>query len=163
MQKSLSIIISNTKKSELYFDQLKKNKFFINNIIFYSKKNNRNFLRVLKNYTHKNILKIIKTDNVNSKSISSEVLRIKSTYILYSGYEAEILKNHHILKKNIIHCHPGLLPKYRGSTILYYSILQNYQIYVSIFKITKNIDDGKVLFTKKFDIPKKMINLEKKF
>jgi methionyl-tRNA formyltransferase len=163
MQKSLSIIISNTKKSELYFKQLKKYKFFIDDIIFYSKENNHRFLKELKKYPYKNTLKIIKTNSVNAKSISCEVVGIKSNYILYSGYEAEILKNDSILKKNIIHCHPGLLPKYRGSTILYYSLILNYQIHVSIFKITKNIDDGKVLFTKKFDIPKKMRDIEKNF
>ena len=46
---------------------------------------------------------------------------------------------------------------------MYYSLILNYQIHVSIFKITKNIDDGKVLFTKKFDIPKKMRDIEKNF
>ena len=91
------------------------------------------------------------------------IIYIKSKYILFSGYNAEILKNKKILKKNIIHCHPGLLPKYRGSTVFYYSMLEMNRIDVSVFKMTKKIDEGRILFTKGYIFPKNKIDLENDF
>ena len=38
MQKSLSIIIANTERSKNYFDAIKKARFKIDNIFFYSTK-----------------------------------------------------------------------------------------------------------------------------
>ena len=163
MQKSLSLILANTRKSEAYFDDLKKNNLPIEKIIFYSKIKNSKFLKKLDIYPYKNSIKFVKTNLVNSKIVEKEILKIKSTYILYSGYDAEIINNQNILKKNLIHCHPGLLPKYKGSTILYYSIIENNKIYVSVFKMSKIIDQGKVLFTSKFNLPPKIIDLEKDF
>ena len=163
MQKSLSVILANTNRSKFYFNELKKKKYFLDNIIFYTNKKNLDFLKDLKNYKYKNNLKILKTNDVNSVSIEKEVLKIKSKYILFSGYNAEILKSGKILKKNIIHCHPGLLPKFRGSTVIYYSMIETNKINVSIFRISRNIDEGKVLFTKKFSFPKNKMDLEKNF
>ena len=53
MQKSLSIILANTNRSKFYFNELKKNKFFLENIIFYSTKKNLEFLKILKKYPYK--------------------------------------------------------------------------------------------------------------
>ena len=68
-----------------------------------------------------------------------------------------------LVKKNLIHCHPGLLPKYRDSTVIYYVLIEMQKIYVSIFNVSKNIDKGKVLFTKKFSLPKNFLDIEKNF
>ena len=163
MQKNISIILANTNRSKIYFNLLKKNNFFIDNIIFYSKTKNSAFINLLKKYPNKGSFKFFNTDNINSKFIEKYIIKIKSKYILFSGYNAELLINKNILKKNLIHCHPGLLPKYRGSTVIYYSLIEMRKIYVSIFNVTNNIDEGKVLFTKRFSLPKKMIDIEKNF
>jgi len=163
MRKNLSVILANTNRSKFYFNELKKKKYFLDNIIFYTNKKNFNFLKDLKNYKYKHNLKILKTNDINSTSIEKEVLKIKSKYILFSGYNAEILKSGKILKKNIIHCHPGLLPKFRGSTVIYYSMIETNNINVSIFRISRKIDEGKVLFTKKFNYPKDKYEIEENF
>ena len=163
MQKSLSIVLANTKRSKFYINELKKNKIYLENIIFYSKITDNKILKSLKKYPYKDNLFLIKSNNINNKTIEKELLKIKSKYILFSGSNAEILKNKKILKKNIIHCHPGLLPKYRGSTVFYYSMLEMNRIDVSVFKITKNIDEGRILFTKSYSFPKNKIDLENDF
>ena len=163
MQKSLSIVLANTKRSKFYINELKKNKIYLKNIIFYSKITDNKILKSLEKYPYKDNLFLIKSNNINNKTIEKELLKIKSKYILFSGYNAEILKNKKILKKNIIHCHPGLLPKYRGSTVFYYSMLEMNRIDVSVFKITKNIDEGRILFTKGYSFPKNKIDLENDF
>ena len=163
MQKSLSIVLANTKRSKFYINELKKNKIYLENIIFYSKITNSKILKSLEKYPYKDNLFLIKSNNINNKTIEKELLKIKSKYILFSGYNAEILKNKKILKKNIIHCHPGLLPKYRGSTVFYYSMLEMNRIDVSVFKMTKSIDEGRILFTKGYSFPKNKIDLENDF
>ena len=163
MQKSLSIVLANTKRSKFYINELKKNKIYLENIIFYSKITDNKILKSLEKYPYKDNLFLIKSNNINNKTIEKELLKIKSKYILFSGYNAEILKNKKILKKNIIHCHPGLLPKYRGSTVFYYSMLEMNRIDVSVFKMTKKIDEGRILFTKGYSFPKNKIDLENDF
>ena len=41
-----------------------------------------------------------------------------SEYILFSGNNAEIIKNNKLLEKKIIHCHPGLLQNTEGVSLL---------------------------------------------
>lgn len=163
MPKNLSIILSNTNRSKIYFDFLKKENFFIENIIYYSKTIDSAFINKLKKYPNKIAFIFIKTNNINLKSVEQHITNINSDYILFSGYNAEIVTNQNILKKNLIHCHPGLLPKYRGSTVIYYGLIEMQKIYVSIFNVSKNIDNGKVLFTKQFSLPKNLIDIEKNF
>ena len=67
------------------------------------------------------------------------------------------------MKKKILHFHPGLLPKYKGSTILYYSIIQDNCVHVSLMIISKKIDSGKIIFTKKFKPPPKKSDIENKY
>ena len=163
MQKSFSVILTNTQRSKFYFKEIKKNKIYVENIIFYSLKKNNDFLLQLKKYKFKNKLKIINSNNINSFLVKKEILLIKSEYVLFSGNNAELVKDSDILKLNLIHCHPGLLPKYRGSTVIYYSLIESNSIYVTVFIITKSIDKGKILYTKKFYLPKNRKDIERNF
>ena len=88
---------------------------------------------------------------------------IKSKFIVYSGHNAEILKNPLILRKNLIHCHPGLLPNYRGSTTIYYSLLNQQTIFTTIFKMSKKLDSGEILHTKKYLLPRNLKKIEGSF
>lgn len=162
MQKNLSIILARTNRSICYFNELKRNKIFIDNIIFYSKKK-CDFYNKIKLYKFKKKLTFVPTNDVNSIVIEKKVLKINSNYILFSGYNAQILNNENILKKKIIHFHPGKLPFFRGSTPIYYSILKTNKIHVTAFLLTKKIDDGKILFIKKFKKPKHLISIEKDY
>ena len=99
--------------------------------------------------------------NVNSKNVTGEVAKIKDKYIIYSGPSSSILGKE-ILSKNkrFIHVHPGLLPKYRGSTTLYYSMLLESKIGCSVIFLNEGIDEGPVLFKKKYKISEKGIDFD---
>tara|TARA_B110000495_G_C22748176_1_gene438459 strand:+ start:295 stop:597 length:303 start_codon:yes stop_codon:yes gene_type:complete len=99
MPKNLSIILSNTNRSKIYFDFLKKENFFIENIIYYSKTIDSAFINKLKKYPNKIAFIFIKTNNINLKSVEQHITNINSDYILFSGYNAEIVTNQNILKK----------------------------------------------------------------
>lgn len=163
MRKSLSIIFANTKRSENYFDTIKKIRFKVDDIFFYSTKKNIKLLNKITKYSLKKKFRIFKTNNINSTILKRSILNLKSDFILFSGYDAEIIKAKSILKKKILHCHPGLLPKYKGSTILYYSIIQDNCVHVSLMIISKKIDSGKIIFTKKFKPPPKKSDIENKY
>lgn len=162
MQKNISLILANTRRSYFYFNEIKKNKINVDTIIFYSKKKSRLF-ELIKKYPLKKKLHFIKIDDINSKLIINLTEKIKSKFILFSGYSAEIVKNKNLFKKNLIHCHPGLLPKYQGSTVIYYSLIEDKKINVSLFRLTKKIDQGEVLYTQEFKIPNKIISIEKDY
>ena len=72
-----------------------------------------------------------------------------------------MLSNDHVFsnKKNI-HCHPGWLPLERGSTTIYYSLLNQRDIIITSFFMTRRIDDGKMILRKSFPSPTKKVDID---
>ena len=56
--------------------------------------------------------------------------------------------------KEFLHFHPGKVPDYRGSTTIYYSILDNDTCHVSAFFLRKTIDAGPIISVKQYVKPK---------
>ncbi len=54
----------------------------------------------------------------------------------------------------LLHIHPGALPAFRGSTVVYYSILTQQPITVSTILLAEGIDCGPVLHTRNFAYPR---------
>jgi methionyl-tRNA formyltransferase len=77
-----------------------------------------------------------------------------SDYIIYSGPAGVILRDE-ILNagKVFIHAHPGLLPEFKGSTTVYYSMLLKREIGCSVFAMNREIDCGEILLMKTFPVP----------
>lgn len=104
---------------------------------------------------------IINSIDVNSEEVISEVKKLNSGYVIYSGPGGTILKNDILNSgKKFIHVHPGLLPKYRGSTTLYYSILINSSIGASVILMNEEIDQGTVLLKREYLISDKNIDFD---
>lgn len=55
--------------------------------------------------------------------------------------------------KRFLHCHPGLVPRYRGSTTIYYSLLGEGQCGVTAFFMDEKIDQGPVVRRRSFPPP----------
>ena len=163
MQRNFSLILANTSRSIHYFEEIKKKKLFIDTVIIYSKSKKNTLLNKVKKYNFKKKIFFFNSQNLETKKIIKLVLSIKSKYIIFSGYNAEIIKNPKILKKNLLHCHPGLLPNYRGSTVIYYSLLSENKTYSTIFRMTKKIDKGAILYTRKNEYPKNLYDIEKNY
>lgn len=163
MTKKFNILITNTKRSIKYLQFLNKEKLLPNQVIYLddNKKNSiSSSLKKIINLKKYNLL-VFKTDNINNIEVVKCLTKSKIKNIIYSGYPAKIIKNKKLLKeKNLIHSHPGLLPYYKGSTTIYYSILNEKKIYCTTFVINEKIDSGKILFTKKYKIPKKIYSID---
>jgi methionyl-tRNA formyltransferase len=152
------LIASDTARSEIYIKNLIK-KYTPLFIIIYAKK----IKKLTKIFNNKNYQIIhYKTNDINDRKIERFILNSKINNFIFSGYSGEIIKSK-ILLKNIIHAHPGDLPRYKGSTTIYYSILMEKKIFCTVFKMSKKIDEGKILFKKRFSIPKNKYLIENNY
>lgn len=52
----------------------------------------------------------------------------------------------------ILHVHPGIVPDYKGSDCFFWSALETNALGYSVFYMSDKIDEGEILFTKKFPI-----------
>lgn len=111
----------------------------------------KHILSTIHNYNIEHV--IINTLDINSQEAIDEVAKIQTEYIVYSGPGGTILR-HDVLSQGIkfIHVHPGWLPKYRGSTTIYYSMLVNSEVGASVILLEDGIDEGPILYRNKYKI-----------
>ena len=167
MNKSLSIIISNNLRSLEYLKIFKKLKKEPKKIIYIN--DNRNYF--IKNKIRKilNGEVIFKRKKIfSSKHFSKKIIKYlineKEKNFILSLPHGEIIKDKKLLiKKNLIHFHPGRLPIFRGATSIYYSLLRKKEICCSTIIMSSKIDGGDVLFCKKFPFPKEAKDIDRKY
>lgn len=160
----MNLILSDTKRSYNYLNELLKNKIKIYEIIIYSKKELFYLKDIILKINSHTKLNIIKSNSINSKLINNLLLSSKNEKFLFSGYSGEIIRNMKILKnKKLLHCHSGKIPNFRGSTTIYYSLILTKKIYCTLFRLTNKIDTGKIYFIKKFNPPKITKTIENNF
>lgn len=104
--------------------------------------------------TNKISYEIADADNINIPSIIVMLQKREEKYFIYSGLGGQILKDE-ILNcgKLFLHLHPGRVPDYRGSTTVYYSILNENKCFVSAFFMEKKIDAGPFIKMKQYGKP----------
>ena len=166
MQIDFSILVSNTSRSCSYLKEFKKNKLEPESIIYLDDKSNNKYFRILKkNKFFFPKIKVNKFYSKNiSKSISNFIYRNITKVIVYSGYPGVILKYKKTLKNNFfLHSHSGKLPKYKGSTTIYYTLLNEKKIYCSTILMNDKIDEGKILLIKNYNLPKNIKEIDKDF
>jgi|688.fasta_scaffold406123_1 methionyl-tRNA formyltransferase len=155
------LIISNTNRSRTYIKLLIKNLLYPKEIFFYSKKKNKFFLDFF--FKKKISYHYAKTEDINNPNFIKIILKSKLKNLIYSGYSGEIINSILLKKKNLFHCHPGKLPHYRGSTTIFYSIINKGTVGCSVFKMNKKIDMGKLYYIKNFKHPENLNKIYNKF
>lgn len=118
----ITLILSETKRSLVYLDLIIKNKIKFQKIILYSK----NKGAVYKFINKKKLLNsciFLPINNVNSIILEKKLKLNKSKINIISTYPGEIIINPLLFKYKLLHCHPGNLPIFKGSTTIYYSII----------------------------------------
>lgn len=99
--------------------------------------------------------------DVNSKKIVDRVKAIAPDVIIFSGYGGQILKKEHFnLDIPYIHMHPGDIPSERGSTTLYYSILNRGSCTVTAFLMNEKIDAGNIITKSHYAAPTRNVNID---
>lgn len=153
-----TLIASNTSRTKAYLQVMIKEDLLPAKIILYGDKDDIKNMRCgqecngvsleesFGKYFNRDIrlidlCKITKADlmtvegrDINSKEMEDAIKSLPQKYVIYSGYGGFILKPHLFkLGKQFLHVHAGILPKYRGSTTAYYSILQEGTIGATAF------------------------------
>ena len=159
----INLLLSESKRSEIYLKHIQKHNIKISNIVYFAK-NKKNLYKII---VRKNLLKktlFVRSNTVNSFLVEKALLQINHNIpTIFSGYSGEIIKNENILKMNLIHFHPGDLPSYKGSTTVFYSLILEKKITVTCFKMTGTIDEGEILYKKNFKKPLKLNQINSSF
>ena len=102
--------------------------------------------------------------NVNSDDVLIELKRFDSDIIVFAGYGGQILwSGHFITGRKYLHMHPGSLPEEKGSTTIYYSILNKKKCSVTAFCMTEKIDDGENILCEEYPVPFKGVDIDRWF
>lgn len=90
--------------------------------------------------------------DINNKSI---IVHIQNTSIMYYVFTGGGILKKEILNcgKKFIHLHSGIVPQYRGSTCVYYSIIEHDTCGVTAFIMNVGLDTGDVIFQKEYTKP----------
>jgi methionyl-tRNA formyltransferase len=99
--------------------------------------------------------------DVNSENVLNGLAKIKSDIVVFAGYGGQLLKEKHFESGSYyLHMHPGNLPTERGSTTIYYSILNQRKITVTAFYMTKSIDAGENILFSVYPVPDKGVDID---
>lgn len=106
----------------------------------------------------------LETDDVNDDSVIDMLNASAADIIVFAGYGGQILKAPHFAGgRKYLHMHPGKLPIERGSTTLFYSILNKRNCTVTAFYMTEKIDAGTNILDKEYPVPYRGVNLDQWF
>lgn len=88
----------------------------------------------------------LSTGTVNHPDVIENLITPAADIAIYSGFGGEIVSSR-VLDSSppMLHMHSGYLPSYRGSTTVYYSILEEQKCAVSAIFLSKKIDTGDIL------------------
>jgi methionyl-tRNA formyltransferase len=103
----------------------------------------------------------IRSSDINDPIVSGKLQNARQHYVIYSGYGGQILKSHLFrMNKRFIHIHPGIVPEFRGSTTMYYSLLSNGTLGATALFLDESIDTGPIIQTKEYAIPPNNVDLD---
>lgn len=80
--------------------------------------------------------------------------------IVYSGYGGQIVPASLLNNYPVLHVHSGWLPDYRGSTTIYYQIIDNNICAASAILLNEKIDTGEIIARKHYPMPTKGMDVD---
>lgn len=99
--------------------------------------------------------------DVNSGWIAATIKELQPTLVIYSGFGGQLVGAELLSSaESILHIHSGWLPEYRGSTTIYYSIIQEGMCGVSAILLDSDIDTGALVARRKYPLPPPGINVD---
>lgn len=103
----------------------------------------------------------LQTSQINDPSVAKCLQEMNAGLVVFSGHGGEIVSPALLnIGFDFLHVHPGRLPQYRGSTTIYYSLLNTGECFASAILLAPGIDEGPVIAEKKFPVPPKGSNID---
>jgi methionyl-tRNA formyltransferase len=92
--------------------------------------------------------------NVNDAAVTAAIGACAANIVIYSGYGGQIVSDR-VLESGsrFLHLHSGWLPEYRGSTTIYYALLQGENPGVTAIVLDRNIDTGPIVAKRHYPKP----------
>lgn len=82
--------------------------------------------------------------------------------VVYSGYGGQIVGKRLLdASAPFLHVHAGALPRYRGSTTAYYSILERRECAASAFLLRTGIDTGPLVAQRRYPLPPRGMDVDR--
>lgn len=96
----------------------------------------------------------VDTHSVNSPMIAEIIKQLTPKIVIYSGFGGQIVSRDTLnMGAVFLHMHSGSLPFYRGSTTLYYALLNNDKPSVTAILLDPEIDTGPIIAEKQYPLP----------
>ena len=96
----------------------------------------------------------LSTHDINDPSVAARVRERPESVMIFSGYGGALLRAEILgTGKKFLHIHGGYLPRYKGSTTNYFSLLTEGTMGASSLFLNEEIDSGAVLKRKLFQPP----------
>jgi methionyl-tRNA formyltransferase len=106
-------------------------------------------------------ISIVTAKHINDSEVVSKVRELKQSIVIFAGPSGSLLrKPYFYMGKQFLHVHPGKLPDYRGSTPMYYSLLNEGNITATAFIMAEAIDAGEILLEKTFPPPENKLDID---
>lgn len=94
------------------------------------------------------------TDDINSAEVEAAIQARQPRLVIYSGRGGQIVGERLLqIGSPFLHIHSGWLPQYRGSTTLYYALLNADPPAASAIILDRNIDTGPVIARQTYPRP----------
>ena len=104
------------------------------------------------------------TRDINAPEVLEAVRQLAPRLVIFSGYGGQIVKPPLIeLGIPLLHVHSGWLPEYRGSTTVYYSLLEEGTCAASAILLDTRIDTGPVLARKRYPAPPLGTDIDRRY
>lgn len=102
----------------------------------------------------------ITNDNLDDSDLLMLLDELKPDLIVYSGYGGQLVPVSILHRHPVLHVHSGWLPNYRGSTTIYYQIIEERCCAASAILLDEKIDSGPILAKKKYPLPPKGMDVD---
>ena len=97
----------------------------------------------------------------NAASVVAAIRQLPQSILVYSGPGGVILRKDILSTgKRFLHVHSGILPYFRGSTTVYYALLEEGRCGATAFFFDEKIDTGPVIRTRAFPPPEDRTSLD---
>lgn len=98
--------------------------------------------------------------HVNDPPVREQLAALQPALVVFSGYGSQIVSAEVLALAPFLHVHAGSLPAFRGSTTVYYELLQTGQCGVSALLLESTIDTGPILARKRYPRPPAGVDID---
>ncbi|MEZ5596000.1 MAG: hypothetical protein R3E84_06340 [Pseudomonadales bacterium] len=104
---------------------------------------------------------VVDAPSINAPEVVNVLRRCPGDLGVFAGRGGEIVDKRTLeAAPRLLHMHPGPLPDMRGSTTLYYAILQQQPVTVTGIVLAPEIDAGPIVHSRRFDWPPAGIDVD---